>query len=88
MPVSPLPGARREIAAVSRLLPGERVTVLQGREARVDRLREWSRQSTVIHLAKHAIARVEHTFDAREIFGLNLYADLVFLSACRSGPGR
>jgi CHAT domain-containing protein/tetratricopeptide (TPR) repeat protein len=103
----PLPGARREIAAVSRLLPGQTVNTLQGTEAREDRLQDLSKQSTVIHLATHAIAQDERPFDsnlvlapgkypgqqngrltAREIFSLDLHADLVFLSACRSGTGK
>jgi CHAT domain-containing protein/tetratricopeptide (TPR) repeat protein len=106
-PLPPLPGARREIAAVSRLLSGQIVNTLQGAEAREDRLQELSKKSTIIHLATHAIAQDERPFDsllvlarsgnsapqtgrltAREIFGMDLHADLVFLSACRSGAGK
>ena len=106
-PLPPLPGARREIAAVSRLLPGQRVNTLQGSEAREDRLQDLSKQSTVIHLATHAIAQDDKPFDsllvlargkypgrqagrltAREIFSMDLHADLIFLSACRSGSGK
>jgi CHAT domain-containing protein/tetratricopeptide (TPR) repeat protein len=103
----PLPGARREVAAVSRLLSDQRVNTLQGADAREDRLQDLSKQSTVIHLATHAIAQEERPFDsllvlargknpsgqrglltARDIFSMDLHADLVFLSACRSGTGK
>jgi CHAT domain-containing protein/tetratricopeptide (TPR) repeat protein len=63
-PLPPLPGTRREIAAVSRLLPGESVKKLQGADARQDRLEHLSKQSTVIHLATHAVAQDERPFES------------------------
>lgn len=106
-PLPGLPGARREVAAVARLIPGREVTLLEGREAAEDQVAKVAAQSTVIHFATHGIIRDDQPFDsflalggsrtdkkldgrltAQKIYGLNLNADLVFLSACRSGVGK
>jgi CHAT domain-containing protein/tetratricopeptide (TPR) repeat protein len=102
----PLPGARREAAAISRLLTGSRVTLLEGAEASESKVEELARGSTVIHFATHGVIRDDHPLDsflglgtsganpeqdghltAQKIYGLELHAKLVFLSACRSGRG-
>jgi CHAT domain-containing protein/tetratricopeptide (TPR) repeat protein len=102
-----LPGARREVAAVARLLPAREVTLLEGSLAGEGQVWNLASQNTVIHFATHGIIRDDQPFDsflalgrsrtdpkedgrltAQKIYGLNLHADLVFLSACRSGQGR
>jgi len=94
-----LPGSRREVSDVARRFPVNEVTVLVGAEAQGDTVREKAAKSTVIHFATHGIVDDTQPFDsylalsdgkltARDIYGLNLNADLVFLSACRSGMGK
>lgn len=94
-----LPGSRREVADVARHLPVSEVTLLTGAAVQGERVRAMAAKSTVIHLATHGIVDDSHPFEsflalsdgkltARDIYGLNLNADLVFLSACRSGMGK
>jgi CHAT domain-containing protein/tetratricopeptide (TPR) repeat protein len=102
-----LPGSRREVAAVARLLPQREVTLLEGSQATEDRVSRAAAESTVVHFATHGIIRDDQPFDsflalgghrddakldgrltAQKIYGLDLHADLVFLSACRSGAGK
>src|SRR5262249_33616612 len=102
-----LPGSRREVAAVARLLPASEVTLLEGRQAVEGEGSKLAGQNTGIHLATHGIIRDDQPFDsylalgangnhpgedgrltAQEIYRLDLHADLVFLSACRSGTGK
>ena len=116
-PLPALPGARREVSAVARLLPPSEVTLLEGPDAAEATVRDLSARSTVIHFATHGIIRNDHfathgiirndqPFDsflalaatgsgpsaghltAQKIYGLDIHADLVFLSACRSGLGK
>ncbi len=103
----PLPGARKEVAAVARSLPRNAVTVLLGAQAQEQEVREAMREKTVVHFATHGIVRDERPFDsflalggngpagpndgrltAQEIYGLDLKADLVVLSSCRSALGK
>jgi CHAT domain-containing protein len=102
-----LPGSRREVDGVARLLPAAEVTLLEGRQASEIRVAKLARENTVLHFATHGIIRNDQPFDsflalgsnsadpaqdgrltAQEIYGLELHADLVFLSACRSGLGK
>lgn len=102
-----LPGSRKEVAAVARLLPAQDVTVLEGSRAGEGQVSRLAAQNTVIHFATHGIIRDDQPFDsylalgaksgdakedgrltAEKIYGMNLHADLVFLSACRSGQGK
>lgn len=104
---APLPGSRREAAAIARLWPAGATTVLMGARAREAEVRPLLEDKTVIHFATHGIVRAERPFDsflalgggskeasgdgrltAREIYDLNLTANLVTLSACRSGLGK
>src|SRR5206468_4196077 len=50
-----LPGSRREVAAIARLLPAADVTTLVGAAARADAVRAGLRDATVIHFATHGI---------------------------------
>jgi CHAT domain-containing protein len=95
-------GAREEVAAVARLVPNSEVTILEGSQATADHVRELASQYTVLHFATHGMASENQPFDsflalgsspsgrltARDIYGFNLQADLVFLSACQSGMGK
>jgi len=106
-PLSPLPGARTEVRAISGLLPARRVTLLEGARASESNVRHSSAGQAVLHFATHAIVRDDDPFasylalartangepadghlTAQEIYGLSTSADLVVLSACRSGSGR
>lgn len=94
-----LPGSRNEVSDVARSLPRDEVTVLVGAQAQGETVRTTAAKSSVIHFATHGIVLDTQPFDsflalsdgkltARDIYGLNLQADLVFLSACRSGMGK
>jgi CHAT domain-containing protein/tetratricopeptide (TPR) repeat protein len=106
-PLARLPGARSEAAAISRLLPAARVTVLRDDAAGETAVREAVSRKAVLHFATHAIVRDDDPFGsflalgrsvggaaadgfltAQEVYGLDLDADLVVLSACRSAGGR
>ena len=103
----PLLGSAREVAAIARLFPSDRVTVLTGTRAREETVRSTIANKAVIHLATHGILRDDDPLEsflalgglgttgasdgrltAAEIYALPLQADLVVLSACRSGLGR
>jgi CHAT domain-containing protein/tetratricopeptide (TPR) repeat protein len=94
-----LPGSRREVSDVARSLPAYEVTMLTGADVQTAAVRSAAARSTVLHFATHGIVDDTQPFDsylaladgkltARDIYGLNLNADLVFLSACRSGMGK
>jgi CHAT domain-containing protein/tetratricopeptide (TPR) repeat protein len=101
-----LPGARAEAAAISRLMPASRLTMLQDAEATETRIREAMSGKAVLHFATHAIVSDSDPFGSflalgpssshggdglltsQEVYGLDLNADLVVLSACRSAGGR
>jgi CHAT domain-containing protein len=103
-PLPRLPGAREETRAIAALVPPGRVTRLEGAKANEVTVRGSVRQKSVLHFATHAIVRDADPFSsflavgktsdadglltAQEIYGLTLEADLVVLSACRSGGGR
>jgi len=102
-----LPGARSEVRAIARLVPRDRLTLLEGEEATEPRVRAAAARKAVVHLATHAIVRdtdpmgsylvfarsgasaeSDGLVTAREVYDLDLNAELVVLSACRSGGGR
>lgn len=99
-----LPGARQEVSAVARILPAGQTTVLVGKDAQARRVDEEIDRDTVIHFATHAIVQddpsdsylalgeIGSTDGGRlttgDVYSLSLHANLVFLSACRTGMGR
>ena len=105
-PLVRLPGARSEARAISRLVPTDRLTVLQDAKATEGLTREAVADKAVLHFATHAIVSDDDPFSsflalgpsstapgdglltAGEVYGLDLKADLVVLSACRSAGGR
>jgi CHAT domain-containing protein/tetratricopeptide (TPR) repeat protein len=102
-PLRPLSGARVEARAIARQLSSGRRTLLIGSDATEPRVAAAAAHQAVIHFATHAIVRDDAPFEsflalaadgaadglltAEEIYRLNLDADLVVLSACRSGGG-
>ena len=101
-----LPGARSEAAAIARIVPASRLTILQDGVATETRARDAAAGKAVIHFATHAIVRDDDPFasflalgpspgrsgndgllTSQEVYTLDLNADLVVLSACRSAGG-
>jgi CHAT domain-containing protein len=89
---------------IAQQLPTARRTVLIGPDATEVRVATAAEQNVVVHFATHAVVRDNAPFEsflalgadatddglmtAEEIYRLNLHADLVVLSACRSGGAR
>jgi CHAT domain-containing protein len=103
-PLPRLPGARAESRVIGGLIPSQRLTRLEGPAAGERAVRDAATGKAVLHFATHAIVRDDDPFasflavgaageddgllTAAEIYRLRLDADLVVLSACRSGGGR
>ncbi len=96
--LAPLPGSQRELRRIAALLPSK-ATIISGKGLRLDALLEGMAGANVVHFATHAVVDQERPFDsylalsegerltAREIYGQELQARLVVLSACRSATG-
>ncbi|MFI5340111.1 MAG: CHAT domain-containing protein [Candidatus Methylomirabilales bacterium] len=94
--------AEREVREVGRLFPG--ATVLVRKEATRGRAERYLNAESLIHLAMHAdldeqdplgsalLLRPEGTdtgrLEVQEVFGLDLHASLVILSACDTSLGK
>lgn len=95
-----LPGSRAEVGALRRLY-GERATVLIGAEATERAFRTLAPKHDVVHLATFGVLNKHNPLfsfvelrggggedgrlETHEVFGLELTANLVVLSACQTG---
>jgi tetratricopeptide (TPR) repeat protein len=92
----PLPGTRKEVEAISHLFP-DRV-IIMGREMTSARVGEAIKGKSIIHFATHGILDAQHPMFSgllvsdriltiADIFGMDIDADLVVLSACNTALG-
>jgi CHAT domain-containing protein/Tfp pilus assembly protein PilF len=97
-----LPASQREVAAIERL-GGADVTVLTGRAATEAAFRREAPRRRILHLATNGVLNKQNPLfsfvdlaadsshdgrlEVHEVFGLELAADLVVLSACQTGLG-
>jgi CHAT domain-containing protein/tetratricopeptide (TPR) repeat protein len=102
-PLPRLPGAVEEARAIARLVPAARTMLLADTSATEVRVRDALPRHSVVHFATHALVRDtdpmssflalgtsrgnDGRLTAEKIYRLQLDADLVVLSACRSGGG-
>ena len=102
-PLPPLPGTHLEAQGIRQALTGHDVTLLEGKDASLDRLMAALPGTSVLHLATHAVVSDEApstsflALDANSgtglltmssVYSLHLPGDLVVLSACRTGRGK
>jgi CHAT domain-containing protein len=59
-----LPGSRREVAAIARLVPVSDVKLLEGKDASEQQVRDLSGKNSVVHFATHGIIRDDRPFDS------------------------
>jgi CHAT domain-containing protein len=99
-----LPGARMEVASISRRLRGNRVHALLGADASEANAKELGGAPAVLHFAVHGLVRDDRPWESalvlspgdgqdgwlrvEELFALDLQAGLVVLSGCSTGKGR
>ena len=102
-PLPRLPGANAEVREIAKLFPASRTTMLADAAATEANVLSAAANRAVLHFATHAIVRdadplasflalgrdgkASGELTAQKIYGLRLDADLVVLSACRSGEG-
>jgi CHAT domain-containing protein/tetratricopeptide (TPR) repeat protein len=102
--LAPLPGARREVDALTALFPSNATTRVSDADATEAGVREAMKNRGVIHFATHAIASNLHPAEsflalrpggghdgrltAGELLSMSIDADLVVLSACHGASGQ
>ncbi len=103
-PLPQLPGAEAEAQAVRGQFSKSRVTLLMGESAGEQAVKEAMPAQSIIHFATHGVIRDDMPLESflaltpsssgdghltvRDIFAMNLHADLVVLSACNTGLGK
>ena len=101
--LSPLPGAEAEARRVAARV-GSQPLLLTGSRATEGAVKRAAPESAVLHFATHGLISEDRPLDSSlvlaedgdndgylrvdEIFGLDLHADLVVLSGCRTGLGK
>jgi CHAT domain-containing protein len=105
--LGPLPYARNEVKAISKLYPGNQSALFFGQDASEDQVKNMNLQKyRYIHFASHGLIDEENPqysalvlaskpgssedgfLTLREVFDLQFNADLVVLSACKTGLGK
>jgi CHAT domain-containing protein/Tfp pilus assembly protein PilF len=102
-PLPRLPGANTEVREIAKLLPAARTMLLADAAATESKVLAATANRSVLHFATHAIVRdadplssflalgregaASGQLTAQKIYDLRLDANLVVLSACRSGEG-
>jgi len=102
-PLPRLPGANTEVREIAKLLPAARTMLLADAAATEPKVLAATANRSVLHFATHAIVRdadplssflalgregaASGQLTAQKIYDLRLDANLVVLSACRSGEG-
>ena len=102
-PLPRLPGANAEVREIAKLLPAARTMLLADAAATEPKVLAAAANRSVLHFATHAIVRdadplssflalgregaASGQLTAQKIYDLRLDANLVVLSACRSGEG-
>ena len=102
-PLPRLPGANAEVREIAKLLPAARTMLLADAAATEPKVLAATANRSVLHFATHAIVRdadplssflalgregaASGQLTAQKIYDLRLDANLVVLSACRSGEG-
>ncbi len=100
----PLPGAEKEVKALSKFFPAEQCNLLLGKEATRTKILEEISKYNIVHLATHGLANADDPLNsflilspdekdnavltARDVIRLDIPSDLVVLSACQTGLGR
>lgn len=102
-PLPQLPGTALEVNAITRMLPPAEVTLLASAQAQQRRVLANIPQATIVHFATHAVvddidssktflaldtSQPDGRLTLNAVYGLNLHARLVVLSACRTGLGK
>ncbi|MCL5773948.1 MAG: tetratricopeptide repeat protein [Firmicutes bacterium] len=93
----PLPGTKEEVEEIARIYAGGKIFV--GKKATIEDVKKNAAKGTLVHFATHGILDSSYPLfsglvfsdgilTTSDIFGLDLKANLVVLSACNTAGGR